>query len=656
MYEHAFESLKIGGVTIKNRICQGPVSLPQAGCRGELTEDGIAFLLERAKGGFGLVFQTAVWSDMQVEGAANMMLCPLKNPVLFKKKAVNLTERVHTYGAKIFAQITMGIGRNAPGAPTPSPIPNYYNPSVITRELTVDEIHKKIEDMVRTAVVLKDCGYDGVEVHAMHWGYLIDEFAMALTNHRTDEYGGSLENRVRVCKEIVEGIKAACGKDFPVTIKMGLKSFVKGFNQPSLTGEGEAGRTIEEAVEIAKLLESYGYDALHCNAGIYDSFFKALPPMYAPKGEILALTEQVKKAVNIPVLANSRMNDPDLIENAIASGKCDAAVLSRGGIAEPYFARKMEMGQPKAIRPCLSCTVGCTGRGNQGKEPSCAVNPVAGKEHTLKLTPALERKRVLVVGGGVAGMEAALTAKLRGHEVFLYEKSNVLGGHLLHAGAHEFKRDVMDLRDWFVRRLDELHVPVTLGVEVTADIVKKLHPDTVILSVGSYAVMPRSIPGIGNANCISCVDAIEGKRPLGEHCVIVGGGLTGCELAYDLVLHGKQVEIVEMLDDILLSGPAVPFPNAQMLHLLLEHYNVKLHCGCKLDSITDEGAVIEDKSGVKSTVKADDVIIAIGLRPNKSIAAELRGCGMEVYEIGDGRQVANIQCSVWGGYEVARGI
>ena len=657
-FEKTFSPLQIGKVTIKNRLIQGPVSLPTVDMTDNLTPDGTAFLLERAKGGFGLIIQTACWADMEVESLGHgFMMTPLANPAIFMSTCGVLVEKVHSYGAKIFCQISMGMGRNVPGLKSPSPIPSFFMPDQLTEALTVEEIQKKIDYMGKTAGMLKAAGYDGVEVHALHWGYLIDQFAMAISNHRDDQYGGSLENRVRVCKEIIEAIRANCGDDFPVTMKMGLKSFIKGFNQPTLDGADEAGRTLEESIEIAKLLESYGYNALHVNAGMYDSWWKGLPTSYEPKGAIMELAKEVKKYVKIPVLVCGRMNEPELIESVISDGVVDGVVLSRGGIADPFFPRKMEAGKVEDIRPCLACSVGCNGRGMAtGRPACCAVNPAAGRELSYGLTPAIKVKKVVVVGGGAAGMEAARVAKLRGHDVELFEKSGVLGGHLIHTGQHDFKKEVAELNKWYARQLEKLGVPVHMNTAVTPAMLKELKADAVIMAIGSYAIVPKWLPGVDNPKTVSCIEALMGEKPVGEKVVIVGGGMTGCELAYDLAREGKQVKIVEMAPDILMAGPPMPIANGMHLRLLLGANNVELLTSTKISAVTDEGAVVETADGAKKTLEADTVILAMGLKPNDSFARELDGEGMDVYEIGDGRQVVNIMNAVWDAYEVARSI
>ena len=269
-----------------------------------------------------------------------------------------MNEHLNAYGCKMFIQLSMNVGRNG-GLKTPSPLPTLGNPDVITEALTFEEIHTKVEEMGRAAKLVKDAGFAGVDIHALHWGHLLDSFALSLMNHREDEYGGSLENRLRVCKEIREAIARECGPDFPVTMRIALKSYMKGFNRASFDGSEEAGRTLDEAIEICKLLESYGYDGLSTDAGTLDAFYYAMPPAYVPMGFTLDMAAQVKQAVSIPVLCGARMADPDMDEQAIADGKIDAVVVGRQAIADPDFAGKIVAGKPDEVRTCIGCNQGC---------------------------------------------------------------------------------------------------------------------------------------------------------------------------------------------------------------------------------------------------------------------------------------------------------
>ena len=554
----------------------------------------------------------------------------------------------------MFAQITMGLGRNYPNLPAPSSVHVFRHPGEVSPELTRDQIKSKIESVVKASKIAKDSGFSGVEVHSIHWGYLLDQFALSMMNHRTDEYGGSLENRLRAAKEILEGIKQECGSDFPVSMRLGLKTFVKGFEQASLTGEEEIGRTLEEGIEIAKLLESYGYDCLNVDTGIYDSFYYACPPMYMPKGYLVELAAKAKEAVNIPILAGGRMNEADIAEKAIRDGKIDAVVLGRAALADPEYPNKVLTGHTEKIRPCIACNQGCITRLQQGKQPTCAVNPAAMREVRYALRPCVQPKKVVVVGGGVAGMEAARTAAMRGHKVSLYEKNESLGGNLIPGGSHSFKKEVRELNAWYQNELKVLPVEIHTGEAVTADQLRNIDADVIIVAAGSVPVTPK-VPGIDDKKVIGCMEAFAHPEKVGQKVMVIGGGLVGCEMALEYAQDGKEVTVVEALPKILSAGIPSPIPNGQMIPDLFEHHHVAVLENHRLSAVED-GRVILESDGQKKAFDADSVVIAVGFRPVPSMAQELQGCGATVYEIGDGQKVSTILHAVWDGYEVGNNI
>ncbi|EOS30433.1 hypothetical protein C807_01974 [Lachnospiraceae bacterium 28-4] len=654
-YEHLGKPLQIGRLTIKNRFCMAPIGggqhhLPGGG----LKDETIQYLIERAKGGFGLIFTGAIAADGTVDPYTGVGPTILQNPDAFKMTATELNERAGAYGTKIFAQITMGLGRNYPNLPAPSAVHVFRHPGEVSPELTIDQIKSKIESVVKASKIAKDSGFSGVEVHSIHWGYLLDQFALSMMNHRTDEYGGSLENRLRAAKEILEGIKQECGSDFPVSMRLGLKTFVKGFEQASLTGEEEIGRTLEEGVEIAKLLESYGYDCLNVDTGIYDSFYYACPPMYMPKGYLVELAAKAKEAVNIPILAGGRMNEADIAENAIQDGKIDAVVLGRAALADPEYPNKVLTGHTEKIRPCIACNQGCITRLQQGKQPTCAVNPVAMREVRYALRPCVQPKKVVVVGGGVAGMEAARTAAMRGHKVFLYEKNGSLGGNLIPGGSHSFKKEVRELNAWYQNELKALPVEIHTGETVTSEQLRNMDADVIILATGSVPVMPN-IPGMDDKKVLGCMEAFAHPEKVGQKVMVIGGGLVGCEMALDYAQDGKEVMVVEALPKILSAGILSPIPNGQMIHDLFEHHHVTVLEKHRLSAV-ENGKVILESDGQKKVLDADTVVIAVGFRPAPSMAQELQRCGAVVYEIGDGQKVSTILHAVWDGYEVGNNI
>ena len=654
-YEYLGKPLQIGRLTIKNRFCMAPIGggqhhLPGGG----LKDETIQYLVERAKGGFGLIFTGAIAADGTVDPYTGVGPTILQNPDAFKMTATELNERVGAYGTKVFAQITMGLGRNYPNLPAPSPVHVFRHPGEVSPELTRDQIKSKIESVVKASKIAKDSGFSGVEVHSIHWGYLLDQFALSMMNHRTDEYGGSLENRLRAAKEILEGIKQECGSDFPVSMRLGLKTFVKGFEQASLTGEEEIGRTLEEGIEIAKLLESYGYDCLNVDTGIYDSFYYACPPMYMPKGYLVELAAKAKEAVNIPILAGGRMNEADIAEKAIRDGKIDAVVLGRAALADPEYPNKVLTGHTEKIRPCIACNQGCITRLQQGKQPTCAVNPAAMREVRYALRPCVQPKKVVVVGGGVAGMEAARTAAMRGHKVSLYEKNESLGGNLIPGGSHSFKKEVRELNAWYQNELKVLPVEIHTGEAVTADQLRNMDADVIIVAAGSVPVTPK-VPGIDDKKVIDCMEAFAHPEKVGQKVMVIGGGLVGCEMALEYAQDGKEVTVVEALPKILSAGIPSPIPNGQMIPDLFEHHHVAVLENHRLSAVED-GRVILESDGQKKAFDADSVVIAVGFRPVPSMAQELQGCGAAVYEIGDGQKVSTILHAVWDGYEVGNNI
>ncbi|MCI9003285.1 MAG: FAD-dependent oxidoreductase [Oscillibacter sp.] len=654
-YIHLGKPLQIGKLTVKNRFCMAPIGggqhhLPGGG----LKDETIQYLVERAKGGFGLIVTGAIAADCTVDPYTGIGPAILQNPDAFKMTASELNERAGAYDTKIFAQITMGLGRNYPNLPAPSSVHVYRHPGEVSPKLTRDQIKSKIESMVKAAKIAKDSGFAGIEVHSIHWGYLLDQFALSMMNHRTDEYGGSLENRLRVAREILEGIKQECGGDYPVSMRLGLKTFVKDFEKATLTGEEEAGRTIEEGVEIAKLLESYGYDCLNVDTGIYDSFYYACPPMYMPKGYAVELAAKAKAAVSIPILLGGRMNDPDIGEAAIRDEKIDAVVLGRPALADPEYPNKVLTGHTEKIRPCIACNQGCITRLQRGKQPTCAVNPTAMREIRFALKPCVRPKKVVIVGGGAAGMEAARTAALRGHQVTLIEKNAELGGCMIQAGSHSFKKEVADLNRWYQQELKGLSVDIHTGTEATPDMVKSLEADVVILSTGYVPVMPK-VPGIENPMAIECMDAYAHPEKIGQNVVVVGGGLVGCEMALGYAMEGKQVTAVEALDTLMTAGEeAPPIPNGQMIPDLFDHYGVKVLTRHKLTAVGDGTVTLASEEGEK-TILADTAVIAVGFRPAPSMAAELMDSGAVVYEI-TGQNIGTILRAIWSGYELGNNI
>lgn len=665
-YAPLFKPFYIGNVEIKNRFLMGPMGMAwhNDSETGAYTDEAIAYFTERAKGGFGAILTGVQLVDLKVDPP--MAKGPLYNKPEYIRKGREMTQAVHEYGTKMFLEIGFGVGRNYPTFKSPSANPAFNYPNMISGVLTKKEIGLKRDQIIESAVVAKEAGFDGTDVHTLHWGYLLDQFVLSITNRRTDEYGGSLENRLRLLRESVEGIHRECGCDFPVTVGLGVKSFIKALNKASLFGEDEAGRTVEESVEIAKMLEEMGIAAILCDTGVYDSFYYACPPSYMPKGHALDLYKPVRDAVkNIPIIARSRLGDPDLDLAALENGQADAIMMSRPSLADPEFPNKVASGNADRIRPCIGCNMGCISRTTETQEhESCAVNPRACYELSHPAKKSASPKKIAVVGGGVAGMQACLTAVECGHTPELFEITDHLGGELNAAGAHEDKVDIHHARDWYIRELKEQNVPVHLNTEFTSALCEEGKYDLVLMATGASSIMPASIRGIDKA--ISAVELLENGIDPGENVVVVGGGMVGCETAVDLAKKGKKVSLVEQLPAIL-SSEFVPQQHKMMLKDMIEYYGVKTYEGYKLTEVTDDGAVIEGArkmftlgaKGVASCInegdrielKADSVVVSIGLKPNPNITAELEAKGIRVINVGSAKKAGNVIDSTHDAYE-----
>lgn len=652
-FEHLFKPLKIGGLTIKNRYILGPMGNEAIyGPEGEFNDLAADYFCERAAGGYGLLYSGARWVDNIVdEGFPRPVV--LSNPWKFKNYGIRLSERVHTYGAKMFIQCSAGIGRASIGCCTPSGTPCNAQPDKPTKIPTTDEIKKKVDLMVEAAALMKRCEFDGVEIHSMHASHFLDLLATPEYNRRTDEYGGSLENRMRAVKEMIQGIKQVNGSGFPVTIRLGLRSFINNGKGTLHSADKETGRTVEEGLEIAKMLEDYGCDAINLDVGTFDSLWWAAPTAYSERGLYVPFSEAVKQVVDIPVFIGGKLDDPAMAEEVVSSGKADAIIVARGGLADSQYVNKVMAGTIQDIRPCINCYVGCLGHALRGAETQCAVNPSACRSREYALTKTTEPKHVVVIGGGIAGMEAARTAKICGHQVEVYEKSHSLGGLMIPAGKHDFKDDINRLNRWYQRELKKLEIPVYLNCEMTPKTIKDKHADAVILAVGSRPTVPP-IPGVDSEKVMTAVEALTENRPTGRNTVVVGGGLVGAEFALALAREGKHAVIVEMQEDILKSG-WIPIMSDMHLRALLEDEKVEIHTGTKILRITEKG--LEAARGEERfVIEADTIILSAGMKPYPSMASNLIGCGAAIYEIGDGRQVGTIDSAIRSAYELVRNI
>ena len=657
-----FTPLSIGKVSIKNRFAMAPMGpLGLGDEQGGFNQRGIDYYTARARGGTGLIITGVTFVDNTIE-EHGMPNCPNStyNPVQFVRTSREMTERVHAYNARIFLQMSGGFGRvtiptNLGEFPpvAPSPIRHRWLDKTC-RALTVDEIHELVRDFGEGAYNAKRAGFDGVQIHAVHEGYLIDQFAISLFNQRTDEYGGSLENRLRFAREIVEEIKRRCGQDFPVMLRYSPKSFIKALREGALPGEEfeEKGRDLPEGVEAAKLLVSYGYDALDVDVGSYDAWWWSHPPMYQKKGLYMPYAKLVKENVNVPVLCAGRMDDPDMAEGAVMDGVCDIISLGRPLLADPDYVNKLRRGERKCIRPCISCQEGCMGRIQEYSMVNCAVNPQAARERVTAYNPVLKAKHVLVIGGGVAGCEAARVLAERGHKPEIMERSDHLGGNLLAAGAPSFKEDDIALVRWYENEMQRLNVPVHFNAPV--DPASKLYDeyDAVIVATGAT---PKKFPLGENAPVYTATDALLGKTPIGERVMVVGGGLVGCETALWLAQEGKHVTIVEALDRLMAVNKPLCHANSEMLERLLPFHGVETLVSSSVQKYENGKLLVKTPQG-EQQLDCDTVILSVGFREDRGVFDAWENSAKEIYLLGDAKKVANIMYAVWDAFEEANHI
>ncbi len=658
-FKNLFKSINIGKIEIKNRVAMAPM-----GIGGMTNPDGgpgsraLDYYIERARGGVGVIITSLFKVENEIDSLPQGFM--LISPVALTP-FTELAETVHSLGAKIFVQLTAGFGRVANprllrGKPvSASAIPYYWNPTMTCKELTTEEVERLVKAFGPAALILAEAGIDGVELHG-HEGYLFDQFTTALWNHRTDRYGGDLLSRLCFPIEVLKEIKRQVGPNFPVQYRFGLKHYIKGYNTGALPGEEyvEAGRNIEEGLRMAKILEEAGFDALHVDAGCYDSWYWAHPPGYQKHGCMVDMAEEVKKIIRIPVIAVGRLDIPQLAEQVIAEGKADMIAIGRGLLADPFWVKKVEEGRPEQVRPCIGCHDGCMDRLVHDKPLSCAVNPVCGRERTYAFQPANESKNVMVIGGGVAGMEAARVAAIRGHKVVLYEKSDQLGGHLIEASVPAFKEDELRLLNWYKSQLENLRVEVHLNTEVTPDLIYEKKPHVIIVSTGSKPIVLDS-PGVTKENIvITVIDLLLDKKKAGETVVVIGGGRVGCETAIWLAQQGKKVTVVEKLDKLMSTDPPIPLMNKMMLVDLLNFYKVNILTNTSLLEVRSNDVVVINKSNSRDILKTDTAVLAVGLIPNQDLYCELQGKIHNIYLIGDSREPRNIMGAIWDAYEVAR--
>lgn len=676
-YNALFTPWKIGNVEIKNRI----VMCPMGGTSifgwmepNHFDKEAANFLLERAQNNVGLILPG---------------IAPIRDTLGGKwlyqnkgkfKQLKEFMDEFHKTGAKMFIQLTAGMGRamavndimvkmiknKALGTlakpvfnmdyicASASATPNRWADDVYSRPLTVEEIHEITDAFAKTAKLCMDAGVDGIEVHAVHEGYTLDQFAMKYTNQRTDEYGGSFENRYRFPVEIVQAIKKECGKDFPVSLRYSVVSKTKGFRQGAVPGEEdfvEVGRDMAESEKAAKYLQDAGYDMLNCDNGTYDSWYWPHPPAYMPENCNLADVSHIKKFVDIPVVCAGKMS-PEVGAKAVAAGEIDAMGVARQFLTDPQWVTKMMEDREADIKPCICCHNACftmaryEGTANIQDLPDalymarCALTPQTMQTKKYKIVPTDKPKHIAIVGGGIGGMECALVLCARGHHVTIYEKADKLGGVFIQAAAPIYKEKDRALIAWYRNAIAQKPIEVKLNTEVKD--IASLQADEVIIATGSAAKRP---PIKGLEHSIEATEYLSG-REVGDQVIIIGGGLTGCEIAYDLILKGKKPTIVEMKND-LVAVKGVCLANSSFLREMLAFKKAPVYLETTLVEIKEHGVVVKDKEGKEFTLEGDDVIVSIGYQPTP-----LARAGGRVHVVGDADKVGNLRTVIWQAWDV----
>ena len=675
-YEPLFTPWKINNLEIKNRIVMtsmGGTNLLGWMEINHFDKAGAELIMQVAKNNVGLILPGCQ---------------PVYNPMfgqwLYKKDGMykelkEFMKEFHKTGAKLFIQLTAGFGRsftissmmemlytnpvlNAVSKPfmnldkitaAPSPSPNRWSDKVPSREMTVAEIEEFIKAFALTAKKLKEADVDGVEIHAVHEGYLLDQFTLKYVNKRTDEYGGSLENRYRFACEIVKAIKKECGNDFPVSLRYSVESKTKGFRKGALPGEEyvEAGRDMAESIEAVKLLKEAGYDMLNCDNGTYDAWYWAHPPVYMPENCNLQDVEELRKHTDLPVVCAGRLN-PDTAAEEIKEGRLDGAGFARSFLADPEWVTKLMNDRKDDIRPCILCHNGCFNMCHYKGVPNdqslldslhlarCAVNAetMQTSKHYIKKTA--KPKKVVIIGGGIAGMEAARVLKLRGHNPVIYEASDKLGGTFIPASSESYKGKLRELLEWYRKQMKDLKIEINLNSKI--ENISEFGDMPVIVATGSK---PRKLNIPGFDKTIEACEYLNGKA-VGNNVAVIGGGLTGCEIAYELALQGKKVSIVEMKDD-LIAQTGVCLANSSYLREWFELHKVPVYLNTALKEVKDD-SIICINNNKEIEIKCDSVISSAGYIPDP-----LSPKKKNVYLIGDCDKVGNLRTVIWKAYECA---
>jgi 2,4-dienoyl-CoA reductase-like NADH-dependent reductase (Old Yellow Enzyme family)/thioredoxin reductase len=641
MFEVLFKNLTIKKTVLRNRIVLPAMNTNFADADGSVNERFIRYYVERGKGGAGLIIVSSAYIDPRARKRIGSLLL---HDDSFIPKLQRFTNAVHSTGARVLQQLNHN-GRllssskelqtaASSGSVGPSAVPHLLS-GELPRALTLPEIEELIEKFGKAAHRAQLAGFDGVEIHGSH-GYLVNQFFSIYSNRRDDEYGGSLENRIRFPLEVYRRIREQTDNDFIISYRLNVHEFA-----PVET-------PFSDVISLARRLEAEGVDLIHASAGNSEtpaSLLKMIPPGSEPPACYADLAAAIKKNVQIPVIAVGRITTPQIAENILKEGKADLVATGRALIADPYWPEKAQKGISESIRRCTGCNQGCMERLITEKEITCLYNPEVGREGELR--PLVQKKRVWVIGGGPGGMEAAVIAASRGHEIELFEKENELGGQGLLAAAAPGKEEFKAVTDYLLYELERLKISIHLNEEMTPDRILRNQPDVVILATGSNPLIP-DIPGINLKNVVTARDVLGGRQ-VGENVVVVGGGLVGLETALFLSREGKNVILIEMTGKI---GGDIGTLNLVRLKESLAKTTIDIRCQTRLKRIDPTFVTAHGEAG-EYQVSIDTVVLAVGSIPENSLFSALTGKIHQIYNIGDCKTPGKMLDAIREGYDTA---
>ncbi len=634
-YPNLFSRGQIGTLKLKNRMVMAPMGTFSENRDGYPSKAQLDYYEARAKGGLGMIITEVQYVTNKTDPWIEY-ITTAGTPEQMKGWSL-ICEAIHAHDCKVCIQLGCGLGRNAfpftdAQMVSASEVPSFYFPDQMCRAFTLEEIQDIINSFRiagRNAVLAEA---DAVEIHA-HSGYILDQFMTPAWNKRTDQYGGSFENKMRIVTEIYNVIREEVGPNFPILLRMAAYH------------DFDGGRTLEESIEIAKYLEKLGINALDIDLGCYENKQWVVPSIYTGDSCMANAAYEIKKTVNIPVL-NAGSHTPETAEKLISEGKIDFAMFGRQVIADPDMPEKLRTNNREDVRPCLLCNEICVGRLYQNRVISCAINPQAAFEANYPLTPAPIKRKVIVIGGGPGGMEAARVAAIKGHDVTLYEKSNRLGGQLIAAYTPPFKSRLREFVEWEIRQLSKLGVRIVFEKEINEDSPELMEAEQIIIALGANSFCPN-IPGISHSNVIDIIDAHKNlEKVKGENIIIAGGGLSGCDSALELAMAGKKVTIVEMQPDLAINAL---LDNRNPLMFKLADYNVEIKTNSKIVEIKNDGVIIEN-DGTTEEIPANTIITAFGMRSLNVLANQIADKYPNASIVGDCNKVGQVAEAVRGGF------